>query len=134
MSPLSAGWCWRQPSADGAHLPLKEKPGLVLVGPPFEEEGEFDRLAEGLQRAHRRWPGAVVSGQGAEETSVPKLLEVGFEIRPPSADPSLDGSGMVVVNPPFTLEGELRTLLPVLHRLLTVEKPAHWTLEWLAGE
>jgi 23S rRNA (adenine2030-N6)-methyltransferase len=41
---------------------------------------------------------------------------------------------MVVVNPPFTLERELRIVLPVLHRLLAVEKPAHWSLEWLAGE
>ena len=41
---------------------------------------------------------------------------------------------MVVVNPPFTLEGELRILLPALHKLLAVEKPAHWSLEWLAGE
>ncbi|HEY4193359.1 MAG TPA: 23S rRNA (adenine(2030)-N(6))-methyltransferase RlmJ, partial [Mesorhizobium sp.] len=44
------------------------------------------------------------------------------------------GSGLVVVNPPFTLEGELRTILPALHRLLAVEQPSRWNLEWLAGE
>ncbi|TGQ46661.1 23S rRNA (adenine(2030)-N(6))-methyltransferase RlmJ [Mesorhizobium sp. M00.F.Ca.ET.216.01.1.1] len=132
----------------GAHLPPKEKRGLVLVDPPFEEEGEFDRLVEGLQRAHKRWPGGIYAlwypvkdrkavaafRKALKETGIPKLLDIGFEIRPPSADPSLDGSGMVVANPPFTLEGELRTLLPALHRLLAVEKPAHWTLDWLAGE
>ncbi|TIO38059.1 MAG: 23S rRNA (adenine(2030)-N(6))-methyltransferase RlmJ, partial [Mesorhizobium sp.] len=43
----------------GAHLPPKEKRGLVLVDPPFEEEGEFQRLVENLRRAHRRWPGGI---------------------------------------------------------------------------
>ena len=43
----------------GAHLPPKEKRGLVLVDPPFEQEGEFDRLVDGLVRAHRRWPGGI---------------------------------------------------------------------------
>ncbi|RWH84240.1 MAG: 23S rRNA (adenine(2030)-N(6))-methyltransferase RlmJ [Mesorhizobium sp.] len=131
----------------GAHLPPKEKRGLVLVDPPFEEEGEFDRLVEGLRKAHKRWPGGIYAlwypvknrkavaafRKALVQSGVPKLLDIGFEIRPPSAEPSLDGCGMVVVNPPFTLEGELRTLLPALHTLLVVEKPAHWTLEWLAA-
>ncbi|RWD93960.1 23S rRNA (adenine(2030)-N(6))-methyltransferase RlmJ [Mesorhizobium sp.] len=132
----------------GAHLPPKEKRGLVLVDPPFEEEGEFQRLVESLRRAHRRWPGgiyalwypikdrkAVAAFRAAlQETGIPKLLDIGFEIRPASNEPSLDGSGLVVVNPPFTLEGELRVLLPALHKVLAVEQPSRWTIEWLAGE
>ncbi|RWM08380.1 MAG: 23S rRNA (adenine(2030)-N(6))-methyltransferase RlmJ [Mesorhizobium sp.] len=132
----------------GAHLPPKEKRGLVLVDPPFEEEGEFQRLVENLRRAHRRWPGgiyalwypikdrkAVAAFRAAlKETGIPKLLDIGFEIRPISSEPSLDGSGLVVVNPPFTLEGELRVLLPALHKVLAVEQPSRWTIEWLAGE
>ncbi|TJW39086.1 MAG: 23S rRNA (adenine(2030)-N(6))-methyltransferase RlmJ, partial [Mesorhizobium sp.] len=83
----------------GAHLPPKEKRGLVLVDPPFEEEGEFDRLVEGLQRAHKRWPGGIYAlwypvkdrkavaafRKALKETGIPKLLDIGFEIRPPSA-------------------------------------------------
>lgn len=132
----------------GAHLPPKEKRGLVLIDPPFEEAGEFDRLVDGLVKAHKRWPGgiyalwypikdrkAVIAFRKAlKQSGVPKILDIEFEIRPASSEPSLDGSGMVVVNPPFTLEGELRTLLPTLHRLLAVGKPAHWSLEWLTGE
>ncbi|RWM93183.1 MAG: 23S rRNA (adenine(2030)-N(6))-methyltransferase RlmJ [Mesorhizobium sp.] len=132
----------------GAHLPPKEKRGLVLVDPPFEEEGEFQRLVENLRRAHRRWPGgiyalwypikdrkAVAAFRAAlKETGIPKLLDIGFEIRPASSEPSLDGSGLVVVNPPFTLEAELRLMLPALHGALAVEQPSRWTIEWLAGE
>ena len=43
----------------GAQLPPKEKRGLVLVDPPFEEPGEFDRMADALAKAHRRWPGGI---------------------------------------------------------------------------
>ena len=132
----------------GAHLPPKEKRGLVLVDPPFEDEGEFDRLMDGLKRAHRRWPSGIyalwypvkdrkaVAAFRAQlaESGIPRLLDVGFDIRSPSSEPRLDGSGLVVVNPPFTLESELRTLLPALHKLLALEQSARWTLTWLAGE
>ncbi|ESW83025.1 23S rRNA (adenine(2030)-N(6))-methyltransferase RlmJ [Mesorhizobium sp. C280B] len=132
----------------GAHLPPKEKRGLVLIDPPFEEGGEFGRLVDGLQIAHRRWPGGIYAlwyplkdrravaafRKALKQTGISKLLDIGFEIRPDAVEPSLDGCGMVVVNPPFTLEGELRTLLPALHRLLALEQPSHWTLDWLAGE
>ena len=132
----------------GAHLPPKEKRGLVLIDPPFEEEGEFSRLVDGLQKAHKRWPGGIYAlwypikdrkavlafRKALKESGIPKLLDIGFEIRPASTEPSLDGSGMVVVNPPFTLEAELRLLLPALHRLLAIGQPSRWTIEWLAGE
>lgn len=132
----------------GAHLPPKEKRGLGLVDPPFEEEGEFDRLLDGLKKAHRRWPGGIYAlwypikdraavaafRRGLAESGVPKLLDVAFEVRPFSGEARLDGSGMVVANPPFTLESELRVLLPALHRLLALESGAGWSLAWLAGE
>ncbi|MFD2057872.1 23S rRNA (adenine(2030)-N(6))-methyltransferase RlmJ [Mesorhizobium calcicola] len=132
----------------GAHLPPKEKRGLVLIDPPFEEAGEFERLVDGLIRAHKRWPGGIYAlwypikdrkaiiafRKALKQSGIPKLLDIEFEIRPASSQPSLDGSGLLVVNPPFTLEGELRTLLPALHGLLAVERPAHWSMEWLAGE
>ncbi len=132
----------------GAHLPPKEKRGLVLVDPPFEEPGEFGRLADGLRRAHRRWPGGIYAlwypikdrtavaafRRDLAQSGVPSILDVVLETRPAFREARLDGCGLVVVNPPYTLEGELRILLPVLHRLLAVESGAHWGLEWLAGE
>ena len=132
----------------GAHLPPKEKRGLVLVDPPFEQEGEFDRLVDGLARAHRRWPNGIyalwypIKDRAAvarfrrelRESGIPKILDVVFEVRSPSRDERLDGSGLVVVNPPFVFEGEMRVLLPELHKALAEEPNAHWSLDWLAGE
>lgn len=131
----------------GAHLPPKEKRGLVLVDPPFEQVGEFDRLLNGLSKAHQRWPGGIyalwypikdrdaVAGfrRGLAESGIPKILDIGFDTRLPGREPRLDGSGMVVVNPPFTLEEELRGALPALHGLLTEEPGAPWSVRWLTA-
>lgn len=132
----------------GAHLPPKEKRGLVLVDPPFEQEGEFDRLAEGLVRAHRRWPGGIyalwypIKDRAAvaqfrrklKETGIPKVLDIAFEIRSPSREERFDGTGLVVVNPPYLFENEMRVLLPELKKALAEDPKAKWSIEWLAGE
>ena len=132
----------------GAHLPPKEKRGLVMVDPPFEQPGEFDRLLQGLLKAHRRWPGGIYAlwypvkdraavsefAEGLRRSGIPKILDIRFRVRPPSSEPRLDGSGMVVVNPPFTLESELGIILPALHRVLAETPGGEWTLEWLAKD
>jgi 23S rRNA (adenine2030-N6)-methyltransferase len=132
----------------GAHLPPKEKRGLVLVDPPFEEPGEFDRIVEGFAKAHRRWPGGVyalwypikdraavaVFRRELAETGIPKILDVYLEIRAPSPQPQLDGCGIVVVNPPYTLEIEMKVLLPVLSKILAEGPGARFATDWIARE
>ncbi len=112
----------------GAHVPPKEKRGLVIVDPPFEQEGDFRRLAEGLVKAHRRWPGGTyalwypIKDRDAvarfrnelSATGIAKVLDIVLQVRPGSAEPRLDGCGMVVVNPPYVLEEEMAVLLPAL--------------------
>lgn len=132
----------------GAHLPPKEKRGLVLIDPPFEKEGEFRRLVSGLAKAHRRWPGgiyalwypikdrAAVNSFRAElaATGIEKILDIRFHIRQPSPEARLDGTGMIVVNPPYPLQRELQMLLPALKTALAETPQARWAVEWLAGE
>lgn len=132
----------------GAHLPPKEKRGLVLVDPPFEEKGEFGRIVDGLVRAHRRWPGGLYAlwypikdraavkefRERLKDAGIPKILDVAFEVRPPSREELFDGTGLVVVNPPFVFEKEMRMLLPALKTALAEDPKARWSVEWLAGE
>ena len=126
----------------GAHLPPKEKRGIVLVDPPFEESGEFERLVEGLTKAHRRWPGGIYAlwyplkdrlsvttfRKSLMASGVPKIIDVAFSIRAPSHEPRLDGCGLVVVNPPYTFEQEMRVLLPELKKVLAEDSGASWSL------
>jgi 23S rRNA (adenine2030-N6)-methyltransferase len=137
------GW-----AAMGTHLPPKEKRGLVLVDPPFEEKGEFDRMVAGLAKAHQRWPGGIYAfwypikepteaeafAKALKATGIPKILRIELTIRAPSTPPRLHGTGMIVVNPPFALEGEMKLLLPQLAKLLADEGRGKWRMEWIAGE
>ena len=42
-----------------ALLPPKERRGVVLIDPPFEETDEFDRMADGLAQALQRFATGV---------------------------------------------------------------------------
>ena len=48
------GW-----TALNAYVPPKERRGLVLIDPPFEDAGDFARLAQGLEAAHRKWASGI---------------------------------------------------------------------------
>ena len=132
----------------GAHLPPKEKRGLVLIDPPFEEPGEFERMVEGLQKAHRRWPGGIYAlwypvkdrdavarfHEALRRTAIAKILRAELMIRSGAAKPRLDGCGMIIVNPPFPLESELRLILPELAQKLAEDAGADSGLDWITGE
>jgi len=131
-----------------AHVPPKEKRGLVLVDPPFEEQGEFERLYDGLMKGYTKFPGGVYAlwyplkdtravhdfTSALRDSGIPKMLRVELSIRPASNPPRLHGSGMILVNPPFTFEGEMRILLPALAQLLGDPGEGRHKLEWLRGE
>jgi len=129
-----------------AYLPPKEKRGLVLVDPPFEEKGEFERLAEGLRKAHKKWATGIyalwyplkevreVNAFIADlrTSGISKMLRAELLVGPALAG-TLYGSGLILVNPPFTLEAELNIILPALARALAEGRGGH-RVEWVRGE
>jgi 23S rRNA (adenine2030-N6)-methyltransferase len=129
-----------------AYVPPKEKRGLVLVDPPFEAPGEWERLVDGLTKAHRKWatglyalwyplkePREVNAFLGAlRATGITRMLRCELLVERAVAG-KLYGSGMIVVNPPFVLEDELKSLLPALVKALGGEGASH-RLEWIRGE
>lgn len=138
------GW-----TAIGAYVPPKERRGLVFIDPPYEEAADFARLAATLSSAHRKWPTGIylawypITTRKAPDAlarrlrrlSVAKILRCELAVRAPADDAGLTGSGLVVVNPPFTLEADLRVLLPALGRWLgrASAAPGH-RIDWLAAE
>jgi 23S rRNA (adenine2030-N6)-methyltransferase len=132
----------------GGHLPPKEKRGLVIVDPPFEKEGEFGRLVEGLAKAHRRWAGGTyllwypiknrravdAFRQKLRNAGIPKILDLEIAIREAGKEERFDATGMVVVNPPYPLESELKQIFPILKKLLGETAGASFRIEWLASE
>jgi 23S rRNA (adenine2030-N6)-methyltransferase len=132
----------------GAHLPPKEKRGLLFVDPPFEAQGEFARLAAALAKAHRRWPGGMAclwypaksTGeargflQSLTASDLPDLWNLSFQVAPPGASETLAACGLIVKNPPYVLEAELKIMMPPLAAALGRGSPALWRYERLTGE
>ena len=130
-----------------AHVPPKEKRGLILVDPPFEEPNEYERLVDGLSKAWRKFPGGVYClwyplKRGApimdfmkalHALEIPKMLSAELSVRSERED-GLTGSGLVIVNPPYTLKGELDILLPFLQEKLAQDSFASIRNVWIRGE
>jgi 23S rRNA (adenine2030-N6)-methyltransferase len=114
-------------------LPPKERRGVVLIDPPFEEERELERLtrglAEGLERfatgTYIAWypikdPKPVArfhKAIAAMALAKPPLCAELF-VRRPSDPDILNGCGLLIVNGPYTLEDDLGVVLPELSRRL----------------
>ena len=137
------GW-----TALNAYVPPKERRGLVLVDPPFEEKGEFERMASALLRAHRKWSTGVYALwyplKNAAETrafmaalhaaEIPKMLRIELAVRREIDGGPLAGSGMIVVNPPWMLQDDMRRLLPTLVEVLQQGRGAGWIAEQIRSE
>lgn len=136
--------------APAAQLPPKEKRGLVLIDPPFEQAGEFDRLAEALETGHNRWAGgtylawypiknlAQVEAFRARLRQGPVRDAVDFTISiadtRPGAEASFDGCGIVAVNAPWTLAGEMKAILQAITPVLARNGKGRFSIERLTAE
>ena len=130
-----------------AYIPPPERRGLVLVDPPYEQPDEFTRIADRLARAHRKWPTGIFLGwypikdrAGPElvasrlaEAGVPKILRSELSIAS-SAPERLQGSGLVIVNPPWRLADDLATVLPAIAAALGRGDGRSARLDWIRGE
>ena len=132
-----------------AYVPPKERRGLVLVDPPYEEPDEAKRVEAALERALSKWPSGVyalwrpVRERAADARflnavkalGAPDVLNLELDVGPgpvgAHGQRPLERAGLLVVNPPHTLAGEARRLLPYLAGLLARSGPGDWACDWL---
>ena len=139
---LGEGWY-----VSRALLPTREKRVLLLIDPPFEQADELERCVQSLKEAIGRMRQAVVAiwypikelGQlrrfyrDLEKSNAPKLLRIELYVHPADDAQRLNGSGLVISNPPWGLEDELKQILPWLTTLLG-QSQAGWRMDWLIEE
>jgi len=131
-----------------AELPPREKRGLVLIDPPFESDGEFDKVLAALEMAHERWPTGMycvwypLTERAApqrfrrqlERTGITKVLDVTLSVLPEDSPAGMRGAGLLLINPPWQLDARMAELLPDLHRLLVPEGSGGTGVEWWIAE
>ena len=130
-----------------ANLPPKERRGLVLIDSSFDRSREFARLAAALHEAHTRWAtgtyaiwypmmgAGVIRGfeRAIEDAGIRKVLQFELSILPEDAS-TMPGSGMIIVNPPWKFDTEMRTLLRWMWSVLTVKSAGGVKVHWLVRD
>lgn len=130
-----------------ALTPFPERRGLLLLDPPFEQGGDFARIAAALVELNRRARGTVAAAwypikgraparafhQALRDSGLRDLLACELHLREPTDAARLDGSGLVVLNPPWGFEEGARAILAALADALA-EPGGGWAVERLAAE
>lgn len=111
-----------------ALTPFPERRGLVLIDPPFEQEGEFERLAHAIAEQRRRFRAGIVAAwypikhrtpvrafhTALQDGAVPDCIAAELALREPTDPTRLNGCGLLVANPPFGFEEAAQAILGAL--------------------
>jgi 23S rRNA (adenine2030-N6)-methyltransferase len=135
---------------DGYHalktaLPPRERRGVILIDPPYEAKDEAERLVRGFAQAWKRFatgtyliwypikdrPPVEALHQALAETGARRQLVSELWLNEPDSPMFLNGSGLVIVNPPFMLETWLGEALRALVRIFGAHD---YKLHWLVPE
>jgi 23S rRNA (adenine2030-N6)-methyltransferase len=120
-----------------AWLPPQERRGLMLVDPPYEETSrDYARVTTAVAEALRRFRTGIIAiwypikedqAIAAWQTGLAKevdceTLVAELWLYPRDSRVALNGSGMLIVNPPYLLAERMQVWLPELQAQLD---PAH---------
>lgn len=131
-----------------AHLPPRERRGLVLIDSSFDRAGEFARLTRGWRAAYEKFATGVYAlwyplmepvamkafERGVVATGIRRILQLEISVLPPNWTASMRGCGLLVVNPPFGFAAEAQAILNWLAPLLSRSGAGGHKARWLVRE
>jgi 23S rRNA (adenine2030-N6)-methyltransferase len=124
-----------------AVLPPPPKRALVLIDPPYEDKQDYQRVVSGLREGLKRFATGVYALwypqlNRSETEQLPGLLKslpakrwLHVALGVNSADTGMRGSGMFVINPPWSLHETLKQTMPYLVQHLAQDGHANFVLE-----
>jgi len=122
--------------------------GLVLIDPPYEvQDNEYPQIVSSLRDALERWPQATYAVwypikqrrslqpffRKAAALPAKSVLLAELQVRADDSPLRLNGSGLLVLNPPWQFDQQIAPALPLLKTALG-EAGAMTRLEWLKPE
>jgi 23S rRNA (adenine2030-N6)-methyltransferase len=128
-------------------LPPVQKRAVVLIDPSYEVKDDYARSVRALVTIHERMPSAQVLlwypvVQRAQvdwmvatllKSPLKDLWQVELGVAPDTEAHGMTASGLLLLNPPWTLAGQLREALPVLQEQLAPGS-GHWFVKNLVAE
>ncbi len=127
-----------------ALLPPPTRRAVVLIDPPYEEKQDYQRVIEMVKDSLMRFATGTyivwypMLQRPEPQQMIDKLkrlqlknwLHVSLSVQSPSADGfGMHGSGLFIVNPPYTLPALLTDAMPVLIDYLGIDQGADYVLE-----
>ncbi|GAB1438866.1 23S rRNA (adenine(2030)-N(6))-methyltransferase RlmJ [Providencia sp.] len=129
-------------------LPPHSRRGFMLMDPPYEIKTDYEAVVKAVVEGYKRfatgtyaiWYPVVLRQQikrmlnQLEATGIRKILQIELAVRPDSDQRGMTASGMIVINPPWKLEQQMKNVLPWLHKTLVPEGTGHTLVEWVVPE
>ncbi len=129
-------------------LPPNEHRGMILIDPSYEIKSDYNLVIETLIQMHKRFAtGIYALWYPVVERSRNKQLEKAIKtsgiknvqlfelgIKTDTHEHGMTASGMIVVNPPWTLVADMQQILPWLADVLGIDGAGLYRIETLVGE
>ncbi len=127
-----------------ALLPPPSRRGLVLIDPPYEDKDDYRKVKVAIEDAQKRFAGGTYAvwypalgrlesqqlPERLKRVAQSEWLHVTLHIGSPGDEGrGLVGSGMFIINPPWTLESTLKETMPWLTEALARDGSARFTLQ-----
>lgn len=135
-----------------AFLPPKERRGLILIDPPYEKPSEWDDIIDSLEMAYNRFPTGIyaiwypikdknslskfqyelkvlrmdLNKKNTVDSLEMKCIEI--NIYPEDTRSGLMGSGMIILNPPWQWDLNIKPTLPWLWQALSVNNQGSYRI------
>lgn len=131
-----------------ALLPPPDRRALVLLDPSYEVKNDYQHLVKQILQAHKRFATGtyaiwypVVLRQRIDEmelalkkSGIKNIQLMEFGLQPDNPEHGMTASGMIVINPPWTLWSAMEEALPWLVETLSENNTGFYRLEQLVAE
>ncbi|SET34626.1 23S rRNA (adenine(2030)-N(6))-methyltransferase RlmJ [Thorsellia anophelis] len=131
-----------------SHLPPLSRRGLVLIDPSYELKEDYQLVIQAIKEGHKRFATGVfalwypvvfrqtIKKMSAElkASGIKKILQIELGVKPDSDRRGMTASGMIVINPPWKLEQQMKSILPWLTKQLVTEGRGHHLVDWIVPE
>ena len=131
-----------------ALVPPLSRRALVLLDPSYELKTDYAQVFNTVSRAYKKFPTGiyaiwypVVDKRRTEQlknrfikSGIKKIHCYELGIYPATSHKGMTAAGMIVINSPWKLMEEMKTLLPRLHETLTQSGNTYYQCDVLVGE
>jgi 23S rRNA (adenine2030-N6)-methyltransferase len=129
-------------------LPPHSRRGLVLIDPPYEVKTDYAQVITALQKAYKKFANGIyalwypvvdrsyIDKMEAEllASGITKIQRFELGVTADREGHGMTASGMIIINPPWTLMDKMKCILPRLATVLGENNSGFYRCDELVGE